>query len=73
MDHKHCVFCGKSNLRSDSICDSPNNPFPADTVGNKHCGYPTDNREKARLAAERAQLCAHEITYFSAEPPQEAE
>ena len=65
--HKHCVFCGKSSDDvSDSICSSPLNCSPTDTVGNKYHCYPVDIKERANLAAQRARRAEpSEIKFFS--------
>ena len=64
-NHKHCVFCGESSDSGSTICLSPLNPLPPDTVGNKYHGFPTDYKEKARIAAQKAKEGAGEIEFFS--------
>lgn len=66
VDHKHCVFCGESSDSGSTVCFSPLNPLPPDTVGNKHHGFPIDYKEKARIAAQRAKESVEEIEFFSA-------
>jgi hypothetical protein len=69
LTHKHCVFCGKSSDYTGDmgICRSPLNCTPVDTVGNKHHVYPTDIKERAKIAAERArQTDLNEIEFFMA-------
>jgi hypothetical protein len=65
ISHKHCVFCGESSDAGSTVCFSPLNCLPQDTVGNRHHAYPTDLNGRAKLAAQKAQQAdPSEIKFF---------
>lgn len=68
IDHKHCIFCGRSSDSKEVVCDSQLNPLQPDTVGNKPHAYPISIKERAKQAADRARNTdPSEIEFFSAE------
>lgn len=61
--HQHCVFCGAvipemATWDWDTVCKSPLNDLPPDTVGNRHHAYLRWKNKQSVLEVRANQLLA---------------